>query len=179
MRDEELEGMRMKNEKGSSRRNLLKAAGAGLVAAAAPSVVAAAEREVGDEDAHANKPVYLWGCGWNRDLPGVFGEVCLAFEMRALMNGTGVGTFRDDVHPEVNSQWRVDRATRHGNTYTFEGVITSSRDAALVGQPVKIVAKKTANGQASASITVGDEEKDLVVIAIIAVLIGLLLPAVQ
>ncbi len=169
----------MKSAKAGSRRDLLKAAGAGLVAAAAPAVVAAERDEGGDERVHADKPVYLWGCGWNRELPGVFGEVCLAFEMRALLNGTGVGTFRDDVHPEVNSQWRVDRATRHGNTYTFEGEVTSSRDAALVGQPVKIVAKKTGNGQASASITVGSEEKDLVVIAIIAVLIGLLLPAVQ
>ena len=105
----------MKSAKAGSRRDLLKAAGAGLVAAAAPSVMAA-EREAGDDSLQANKPVYLWGCGWNRDLPGVFGDVCLAFEMRAMLNGTGVGTFRDDVHPEVNSQWRVDRATRHGNT---------------------------------------------------------------
>jgi hypothetical protein len=171
--------MRMKNAKVSSRRDLLKVAGAGLVAAAAPSAVAA-ERDAGGEDSlQANKPVYLWGCGWNRELPGAFGEMCLAFEMRALLNGTGVGTFRDDVNPEVNSQWRVDRATRHGNTYTFEGEVTSSRNPDLVGLPVKIVAKKTASGQASASILVGSEENDLVVIAIIAILIGLLLPAVQ
>ena len=164
----------MKNAKMSSRRDLLKVAGAGLVAAAAPSVAAAERDAGGDETLHPDKPVYLWGCGWNRDAPGVFGEVCLAFEMRALLNGTGVGTFRDDVHPEVNSQWRVDRAKRHGNTYTFEGEVISSRDPALVGQPVKIVAKKTASGQGTASITVGSEETNLVVIAIIAVLIGLL-----
>jgi hypothetical protein len=175
----ELEGTDMKNAKVSSRRDLLKVAGAGLVAAAAPSV-AAAERDAGaDETLHPNRSVYLWGCGWNRELPGVFGEVCLTFEMRALLNGTGVGTFRDDVHPEVNSQWRVDRVRRHGNTYTFEGEVIASRDPGLVGQPVKIVAKKTGNDQGSASITVGSEESDLVVIAIIAVLIGLLLPAVQ
>ena len=168
----------MKNAKVNSRRDLLRVAGAGLVAAAAPSVVAGERETGGDEPLHPNKPVYLWGCGWNRDLPGVFGELCLAFEMSALINGTGVGTFRDDVHPEVNSQWRVDRATRHGNTYTFEGEVIASRDPALVGQPVKIVAKKTASGQATASITVGSETS-LVVIAIIAVLIGLLLPAVQ
>jgi hypothetical protein len=169
----------MKNAKVSSRRDLLKVAGAGLVAAAAPPV-AAGERETdGDETLHPDRPVYLWGCGWNRELPGVYGQVCLTFEMRALVNGTGVGTFRDDVHPEVNSQWRVDRARRHGNTYTFEGEVIASRDPALVGQPVKIVAKRTANGQGSASIIVGSEESNLVVIAIIAVLIGLLLPAIQ
>jgi hypothetical protein len=168
----------MKDKNVSSRRSLLKAAGAGLVAAAVPKVADSAERGELDQESQA-KPVYLSGCGWNRDLPGVFGEVCLAFEMRALLNGTGVGTFRDDVHPEVNSQWRVDRATRHGNTYTFEGEVISSRDPALVGLPVKIVAKKTSNGQASASIVVGSEENDLVVIAIIAVLIGLLVPSIQ
>jgi hypothetical protein len=127
----------------------------------------------------SRKPVYLWGCGWNHQLPGVFGQVCLAFEMRALVNGTGVGTFRDDVHPEINSQWRVERATRHGNTYTFEGKVTASRDPRLMDQPVKIVAKKTGNGTASADIIIGSEEQELVVIAIIAVLIGLLLPSVQ
>jgi hypothetical protein len=171
--------MDMKNAKASSRRDLLKVAGAGLVAAAVPSVAAAERDANGDETLHPDKPVYLWGCGWNRELPGVFGEVCLAFEMRALLNGTGVGTFRDDVHPEINSQWRVDRASRHGNTYTFEGEVIASRDPALVGQPVKIVAKKTASGQGTASIIVGSEETSLVVIAIIAVLIGLLLPAIQ
>ena len=169
----------MKNAKVSSRRDLLKVAGAGLVAAAAPSAAAAEWDAGGDETLHPDKPVYLSGCGWNRDAPGVFGQVCLAFEMRALLNGTGVGTFRDDVHPEVNSQWRVDRAKRHGNTYTFEGEVIASRDPALVGLPVQIVAKKTASGQGTASITVGSEETDLVVIAIIAVLIALLVPAVQ
>jgi hypothetical protein len=174
--DVELEGLVMKDAKVSSRRDLLKVAGAGLVAAAAPSVAAAEHDGGGGETLHPDKPVYLWGCGWNRELPGVFGEVCLTFEMRALLNGTGVGTFRDDVHPEVNSQWRVERAKRQGNTYTFEGTVISSRDPALVGQPVKIVAKKTASGQGSASIIVGSEEGNLVVIAIIVTLIGLLLP---
>ena len=169
----------MKSAKAGSRRDLLKAAGAGLVAAAAPAVVAAERDEGGDERVHADKPVYLWGCGWNRELPGVFGEVCLAFEMRALLNGTGVGTFRDDVHPEVNSQWRVDRARRQGNKYTFEGEVIASQDPRLVGQPVKIVARKSGDSTATADIIIGSEEQELVVIAIIAVLIGMLLPAVQ
>jgi hypothetical protein len=183
----------MKNEaKVSSRRSVLKAAGAGLVAAAIPSVAAGALRgaQTPGEDALAQapgeempnngpKPVYLSGCGWNHDLPGVFGEVCLTFDMRAELGGTGVGTFRDDVHPEVNSQFQVTRATHHGKVYTFEGEVIASRDPALVGLPVTIVAEKTGDGKGKASITVGNEEQDLVVIAIIAILISLLLPAVQ
>ena len=163
----------MKKQDGSSRRDLLKAAGAGLVAAAVPAAAEAAGG--GGLESVQPKPVYLWGCGWNRDLPGPFGDACLTFDVRATLNGTGVGTFRDDVNPDLNSQWRVDSATRHGNTYTLKGEIISARDAALVGLPVKIVAKKTGDGTASADIMVGSEQS-LVVIAIIAILIGLLVP---
>jgi hypothetical protein len=167
------------------RRDLLKAAGAGLVAAAG---LAGAQAR-GDEDAaesvgreespHGPKPVYLHGCGWNKDLPGVFGELCLVFEMRAELNGTGLGTFRDDVHPEVNSQFQITSAKKQGHKYVFEGEVIKSQDSSMLGMAVKIVAEKTGNGKGKASITVGSEEKDLVVIAIIAILIGLLLPAVQ
>lgn len=174
----------MKKANVTGRRDLLKAAGAGLVAAAVSS--AAAGELTGQQvegEAESNngpKPVYLHGCGWNHELPGVFGEVCLKFEMRADMHeGTGVGTFGDDVHPEVNSQFAVRKVTKHGNEITFEGEVTQSRDESLVGLPVKIVAEKLGNGKGKASITVGDEEGNLVVIAIIAILIGLLLPAVQ
>lgn len=163
----------------TSRRSVLKAAGAGLVAAAVPSVAAGTLRGAeGEEDPNNGpKPVYLHGCGWNHDLPGVFGEICLTFEMRAELGGTGVGTFRDDVHPEVNSQFQVTRATHHGKVYTFEGEVVASRDPALVGLPVTIVAESLANGKGKASITVGNEEQDLVVIAIIAILIALLVPS--
>jgi hypothetical protein len=154
------------------RRNILKAAGAGLDDDAA-------EAQGREESIHGPKPVYLYGCGWNKELPGVFGELCLTFDMRAELNGTGLGTFRDDVHPEINSQFQITSAKKQGHVYTFEGEVISSRDPSMVGMAVKIVAEKTGNGKGKASITVGSEEKDLVVIAIIAILIGLLLPAVQ
>lgn len=167
------------------RRKFLKAAGAGLVAASVPSVAAAALKgtQKGD-DGESNtrpKPVYLSGCGWNRALPGVFGEVCLTFDMRAELGGTGVGTFRDDVHPEINSQFQINSATRRHDEYTFEGEIIASRDPAMVGRPVTIVAEAFGDGTGSATITLGTAgtHPNLVVIAIIAVLIALLVPAVQ
>lgn len=170
----------MKKANVSDRRSILKAAGAGLVAAAVPSVAAGAltgEQTLGEGELSSQpKPVYLHGCGWNRELPGVFGELCLTFDMRAMLNGTGVGTFRDDVHPEINSQFQINSATKVGQVYTFEGEIISSHDPSMVGMAVKIVATKTGNGMGSAEITVGSEEKDLVVIAIIAILIALLVP---
>jgi hypothetical protein len=175
----------MKETDVTGRRNVLKAAGAGLVAAAVPVAARAGAPgedvlEAGEvENHHGPKPVFLHGCGWNHDLPGVFGQVCLTFEMRAELGGTGVGTFRDDVYPEVNSQFEIRKATRHGDVYTFEGEITASHDPSLMGLAVKIVAEKTGTGKGKATITVGTEGQDLVVIAIIAILIAMLLPAVQ
>ncbi len=172
----------------SNRRKFLKAAGAGLVASSVPSVAAAAlkgTQRIGDGDHNTGpKPVYLYGCGWNRALPGVFGQVCLAFEMRAELGGTGVGTFRDDVFPEVNSQFQINSATKHGKVYTFDGEIIAARDPANLGRPVTIVAEALEDGSASATITLGTvgtvgASPNLVVIAIIAVLIALLVPAVQ
>jgi hypothetical protein len=182
----------MKQAKPIGRRNLLKAAGAGLVAVAVPAAAAgavtgaqaSAEDEAGQglaesESHHGPQPIYLYGCGWNRDLPGVFGQLCLTFDVRAEVGGTGLGTLRDDVHPEVNSQVQINSATRHGKMYTLKGEIVASADASMLGLPVKFVAEKTGTGTGKATITVGTEGQDLVVIAIIAVIIGLLLPAIQ
>jgi len=169
----------------SKRRDFLKVAGAGLVAASVPSVAAAAltgSQKIGDGDHDSTpKPIYLYGCGWNRALPGIFGEVCLTFDVRAELGGTGVGTFRDDVNPEVNSQFQINSATKHGDVYTLEGEIIAARDPSNLGRPVTIVAESLGNGKGSASITVGTvgTSPNLVVIAIIAILIGLLLPAVE
>ena len=161
------------------RRSLLKAAGAGLVAAAVPSVAAGEERSRGEDLPGHPKPIYVHGCGWNRELSGLFGELCLRFEARAVLNGTGVGTFGDDVHPEINSQFEILSARKQGNEYILEGKIISSRDPSLVGMDVEIVSRKTGDGTGKATITVGSKEQDLVVIAIIAILIGLLVPAIQ
>ena len=164
------------------RRNFLKVAGAGLVAASVPAVAAGALKgaQKGD-DGESNsrpKPVYLYGCGWNRALPGIFGEVCLTFDMRAEVGGTGVGTFRDDVHPEINSQFQITSARKRGDEYTFEGEIISSRDRGMIGRGIRLVAEDLGDGTGNVTITL-ETPGNLVVIAIIAILIGLLVPAVQ
>lgn len=63
------------------------------------------------------------------------------------MGGTGVGTFRDDVHPEINSQFQIHSATKRGNEYTFEGEIIASRDRSMVGMTVRIVAESLGMGR--------------------------------
>ncbi|MCC6328707.1 MAG: hypothetical protein IT174_09330 [Acidobacteria bacterium] len=169
----------MERSNSNNRRNFLKSAAATLVAASVP-VAAAAQK--GDDEASGNQqdPIYIHGCAWNRDLPGVFGQACFTFEVRAKVGGTGVGTIRDDVYPEVNSQIQINSVTKSGKLYTFHGEIVASRSAELVGMCVTIEARSLRRGEGSATITVSSGEgENLVVIAIIAVLIGLLMPAVQ
>ena len=175
--------MRTKKADVNDRRSFLRVAGAGLAAASIPTAAGALTAAQKDDEgpSHRSKPIYLHGCGWNRALPGIFGEVCLAFDIRAELGGTGVGTLRDDVHPEVNSQVQINSVTKHRDEYTLEGEIIAARDLANVGRPISIVAQSLGDGKGSATITIGTVEPspNLVVIAIIAVLIALLVPAVQ
>ena len=158
----------MKDRDVSDRRNFLKAGGAALVAASASSVAMA------DHD-DTPKAVYLHGMAWNRDLPGLLGELLLTFDIKVQLGKTGFGTFADDVHPEFNSHFSIDSVKRHGDVYTMNGAIIASRDPASVGTPITIVAE--ADGEKTvATITMGSNTFRgaglLVVIAIIAVLIG-------
>ena len=46
---------------------------------------------------------------WNRDLPGVAGDVKLSFDLRVnLETGTGFGTASDPIHPD----WDIHFAIR-------------------------------------------------------------------
>ena len=160
---------------GTDRRNFLKLGVAALAAAASlPSVAAGA----GDE---SQKVFYAHGMAWNPDLPGSLAGLRLTFDFAARVGGTGTGTFADDVQPELNSRFKINSVSRNGKVYRMEGEITASRDASMVGMPVTIDAEVEGSAT-SVLITVGSltfKGAGLVVIAIIAILIGLLLPAVQ
>jgi hypothetical protein len=176
--------MKTKITGANDRRSFLRVAGAGLAAASIPAAAAAMTGSQKEDEALSHdrsKAIYLHGCGWNRALPGVFGEVCLSFDIRAELGGTGVGTLRDDVRPEVNSQVHINSVTKHGDEYTLEGEVIAARDPANVGRPITIVALSLGDGKGSATITIGTAgpSPNLVVIAIIGVLISFLVPAVQ
>ena len=150
----------------NDRRSFLKTTSAALVAASIPSVAAATPNDT-------QQVFYAHGMAWNPELPGIFAQVRLG--------GTGLGTFGDDVNPEFNSHFKINSTEKHGNVHTFEGEITAARDPAMVGMPVTIVAEVEGT-TTGVTITLGTHTfkgAGLVVIAIIAVLIGLLLPAVQ
>ena len=163
------------------RRNFLKAGSAGLLAASVPSVASAAlprgQIKSGQPSERPQRNVAFSGVGWNRALPGLLGQACLTFDLRAEVGGTGLGTFRDDVYPELNSHFQINSVTNQAKQYTFEGEIIASRDPGMVGTLIRIEAEGADDGTARATITLA-RPGDLVTIAIIAVIIALLLPAI-
>ena len=158
----------MRDTEVRDRRNFLKAGGAALVAVSASSMAQAAPDD-------AQKAIYLHGMAWNRDLPGLLGQLLLTFDIKVQLGKTGFGTFADDVHPEFNSHFSIDSVKRHGDVYTMNGAIIASRDPASVGTPITIVAEADGD-KTTATITMGNNTFKgaglLVVIAIIAILIG-------
>jgi len=163
-----------------TRRKILTSAAPALLAAGALPALA------NNDDSHADV-LYGHGMVWNRDLAGVAGEVKLSFDLRTnLQTGAGFGTAEDPVHPDWNLHFAINSTRREkvrgGETrYTMIGVVTEANNQANVGLPVRILAE-TRGDTTAIAIAIGDlafAGAGLVVIAIIAILIGLLLPAVQ
>lgn len=166
-----------------TRRDYLKTAGAALMAGTGFSALADAANDQDQDDAPV---LYGHGLVWNRDLPGPAGDYKLAFDLRVnLETGLGFGTASDATHPEANVQFSIEEVhsqrVRRERRYAMKGVVTAANDPSHVGLPVRILAET--RGEATAiAIALGDRSfagAGLVVIAIIAILIGLLLPAVQ
>jgi hypothetical protein len=97
-----------------------------------------------------------------------------------------VGAAQDPVHRDRNVHFALESAERtrlrRGETqFMLKGVVTQANNPATVGLPVRIIAQ-TRGDTTAIAIAIGDlafAGAGLVVIAIIAVLIALLLPAVQ
>lgn len=165
-----------------SRRDYLGAAGGALLAASSLAVPAQAEKDDHDADV-----LYGHGMVWNRDLPGVAGDLKLSFDLRVnLETGAGFGTAEDPVHPDWNIHFAINsteqQKVRGGETrYTMRGMVIRANNPNNVGLPVRILAE-TRGDTTAIAIALGEMAfagAGLVVIAIIAILIGLLLPAVQ
>src|SRR4029453_17365125 len=122
------------NRKKNSRRTFLKTAGAAL--AAAPALLEQAEAQA---EQAAEELIYVHGLVWNTDLPGVAGELLITFDVRAVIGGTGLGTFSDAVHPHFNSHVPFGSATRQGNAYTLEGTVIRAIEADNIGTAVTVV----------------------------------------
>jgi hypothetical protein len=171
-----------------TRRSHLATMGTALLAATAlPAAAGPQDRRGERHDEDDAEILYGHGQVWNRALPGIAAEVKLAFDLRVnLETGVGFGTAHDPVFPEWNVHFSIDSAERtrlrRGETqFALKGVVTQANGAFSVGQPVRILAQ-TSGDTTALAIAIGDltfAGAGLVVIAIIAVLIALLLPAVQ
>ena len=169
-----------------SRRKYLAATGSALLAAS--GLPALADDDHGhDHDEDDADVLYGHGMVWNRDLPGVAGDLKLGFDLRVnLETGAGFGTAHDPVHPDWNIHFAInsteqDKLHKGETRYTMRGVVTRANNPNNVGLPVRILAE-TRGDTTAIAIALGDlafAGAGLVVIAIIAILIGLLLPAVQ
>ncbi len=171
-----------------SRRNYLAAGGALLAGSVLPAL-AEKDRDKDHDDYREGDADTLYGHGmvWNRELPGIAGDLKLSFDLRvSLETGTGFGTANDPVHPEWNVHFEITKLQRkklpNGETrYTMVGAVTRANNPSSVGLPVRIIAE-TRNDITAIAIAIGELAfggSGLVVIAIIAVLIALLVPAVQ
>jgi hypothetical protein len=169
-----------------SRRNYFATTGGALLAGSALPALADDDRR---KHGHGNDGDTFYGHGmvWNRELPGVAGELKLSFDLRVnLETGAGFGTADDPVHPDWNVHFAINSTkqekTRKGETrYSMIGEVIKANNPALVGKPVKILAE-TRGDTTAIAIALGElvfGGAGLVVIAIIAILIGMLLPAVQ
>lgn len=167
-----------------TRRTCLKATGAALLSAAALPAVA---NEAQGHDENDADVLYGHGMVWNLNLPGVAGDLKLSFDLRVnLETGTGFGSANDPVHPDWNIHFAINSARRQRlrageDRFTLTGVVTRANNPANLGLPVEILAETRGDSTAIA-IALGDLAfggAGLVVIAIIAVLISLLVPAVQ
>jgi hypothetical protein len=167
-----------------TRRDHLAVMGSALLGAGPLPAGSNAQDRRDDGDAEV---LYGHGQVWNRALPGAASELKLSFDLRVnLETGLGFGTAQDPVHPDWNVHFSIDSAEqtrlRGGESqYAFTGVVTHASGGFSVGEPVRILAQ-TRGDTTAIAIAIGDlafAGAGLVVIAIIAVLIGLLLPAVQ
>jgi hypothetical protein len=167
-----------------TRRDHLAVMGSALLAGGALPTGPNAQGRRDDGDAEV---LYGHGQVWNRDLPGAASELKLSFDLRVnLETGTGFGTAHDPVHPEWNVHFSIVSAERTRlrsgeSQFAMKGVVTEANGGFAVGQEVKILAQ-TERDTTALAIAIGDLTfggAGLVVIAIIAVLIALLVPAVQ
>lgn len=167
----------------SPRRDFIGASGAAALAAVAAGATGQAQARPETPDADT---LYGHGMVWNRELPGLAGRLNLAFDLRVnLKTGTGSGSAGDPAYPDEGFHFSIDSTLRQRvrgeNRFLMAGTITDAVNQHYLGLPVRIAAQ-TQGDTTAIVIRVGDAVytgAGLVVIAIIAILIGLLLPAVQ
>ena len=93
-----------------------------------------------DQNRDNNDADVLYGHGmvWNRDLPGVAGDLKLSFDLRVnLETGKGFGTAEDPIHPDWNIHFSIDslkkeKQPKGESRFTLGGAVTRANDPSNV-----------------------------------------------
>jgi hypothetical protein len=117
------------------------------------SAVIAAQN--GGVNGNTLKQICLSAFRWNRNLPGVFGQACFRFEMRAELSAGGCEIISDDIYSEVNFHFHIRSAVKTGNIYLLEGTVIASCKPDLVGKLVVIRSESLGDDNSNLSLTVG------------------------
>ena len=146
-----------------TRRKYLAGMGGALLAA---TPLAAACTNDDNQNEAGGDTFYGHGMVWNRELPGVAGEVRLSFDLRVnLETGMGFGSAHDPVYPDWGLHFAINSLQRtkveKGETrYEMEGVVTKANNPGNAGLPVRIAAQTlndiTAQLQGSSSLVMCD-----------------------
>jgi len=160
----------------NNRRKFLAAGGALAALSAAPKAEADAPRMNG---------LYIHGMVWNRQLAAPQNDWLIRLDANVQIpigNNPppavpGFATLGDDFHDGPGSHVEVHTAALNGDQLTINGIITESKTPGLIGQAVKIEGKVLGSSVQGLTVTIGTSVFTgaglLVVIAIIAILIGL------
>ncbi len=150
----------MKKNNTSDRRNFLRTAGSALVAASIPVAISAQDAESRSPQNNLKQMIVFGGIAEpNPSLPGIFGQACFQFQMRADIGIGGFGTISDPVFTEINSHFKIHSATASGDeryTYVFLGTISESQANTndLRGKLIKIKVKERPYGNCDVSLTI-------------------------
>lgn len=162
----------MKDKNTNNRRNFLKTAGAALVAASVPSVIAGQSNQSRAGSPTNRKQIAVFVCPSDpvSSLPGVFGLASFQMQLFADIGGGGYGILSDPVFSEINSHIRIVSAAQTSNsTYLLRGTVERSQNGELLGKSVVIRTQKPdADGNCNISLTIENTP-----------VTGLLLPAIQ
>jgi hypothetical protein len=160
----------------NTRRKFLSAGGALATLSALPLEAA------GDPQGFS---VYVTGMVWNLQLATPMNDWRIRVYAAADLTTTGgVGsspigfaTIGDDLHNPVSSHADLHSAILQSDQLAITGAVTESNTPSLVGQPVLITGRVHGTAVEGLTVTIGGAAFSGA--GIIAVLIGLLLPAVQ
>jgi len=160
----------------NNRRKFLAAGGALAALSAVPKAKADPPRMNG---------LYIHGMVWNRQLAAPMNDWLIRLDAQVQIPighepapaVPGFATLGDDFHDGVGSHVEIHEATLKGDQLTINGTVTESKNAVLVGQPVRIEGKVLGTSVQGLTVTIGTSAFTgsglLVVIAIIAILIAL------